>query len=192
MTLTEPGFGQTEARSMLYAALFLAYELCKAKAASAEVAPEQASESVEPDAVDPSAFAFSPEIEAEIENEINKTVKDWESTFKLFEQNDNHAVLVQAGDRARQLAQQHMPNANISTSEDIDEAEFEDPREELVDQLLEYQRYQAAAKHLEAKAAARQREYTREAMAAPADEVMSSPSGRSIDVRWPHGNAVPG
>ena len=50
-----------------------------------------------------------------------------------------------------------------------DEAEFEDPREELVDQLLEYQRYQAAAKHLEAKAAARQREYTREAMAAPTE-----------------------
>lgn len=57
-----------------------------------------------------------------------------------------------------------------------------DPRAELVDQLLEYQRYQVAAKHLEAKAEARQREYTREAMQVPPELVVKRVQpGVSID-----------
>lgn len=43
----------------------------------------------------------------------------------------------------------------------------EDPREELVEQLLEYQRYKKAADKLKDKAELRQKEYTRPAMAVP-------------------------
>ncbi|MCH3922689.1 segregation and condensation protein A [Limosilactobacillus sp.] len=43
-----------------------------------------------------------------------------------------------------------------------------DPRQELVDQLLEYQRYQKAADHLKDKEGIRQQEYTRPAMRVPA------------------------
>lgn len=42
-----------------------------------------------------------------------------------------------------------------------------DPREELVQQLLEYQRYQKAAAHLKDRADYRQQEYTRPAMRVP-------------------------
>ncbi len=42
-----------------------------------------------------------------------------------------------------------------------------DPRQELVDQLLEYQRYQKAADHLQDKEHVRQQEYTRPAMRVP-------------------------
>lgn len=45
--------------------------------------------------------------------------------------------------------------------------EQEDPREELVEQLLEYQRYKDAATHLKSREEERQKEYTREAMAVP-------------------------
>ena len=45
--------------------------------------------------------------------------------------------------------------------------EEEDPRAELVAQLLEYQRYKKAAAALKDKEEYRQREYTREAMAVP-------------------------
>lgn len=45
--------------------------------------------------------------------------------------------------------------------------EEEDPRQELVDQLLEYQRYRKAAAHLKDKADYRQTEYTRPAMHVP-------------------------
>lgn len=46
-----------------------------------------------------------------------------------------------------------------------------DPRQELVDQLLEYQRYQKAAAHLKDKADFRQAEYTRPAMHVPAEMI---------------------
>lgn len=51
--------------------------------------------------------------------------------------------------------------------EDEEPAEEEDPRAELVAQLLEYQRYKQAAQDLKGKEAQRHMEYTREAMAAP-------------------------
>lgn len=58
---------------------------------------------------------------------------------------------------------------------EIDEAEedepVEDPRQELVEQLLEYQRYQKAASHLKDKADFRQAEYTRPAMHVPAEMI---------------------
>ncbi|WP_251546752.1 segregation and condensation protein A [Limosilactobacillus caecicola] len=55
--------------------------------------------------------------------------------------------------------------------EDEEPEEEEDPREELVQQLLEYQRYKQAAEDLKGKEEHRQMEYTREAMAVPRDLV---------------------
>lgn len=52
--------------------------------------------------------------------------------------------------------------------EDDEPEEEEDPRQELVDQLLEYQRYKKAAKRLQGKEAQRQQEYTRQAAQPPA------------------------
>ncbi|MCI1975022.1 MAG: segregation/condensation protein A [Limosilactobacillus sp.] len=49
--------------------------------------------------------------------------------------------------------------------------EVEDPRQELVEQLLEYQRYQKAASHLKDKATFRQAEYTRPAMHVPVEMI---------------------
>lgn len=66
------------------------------------------------------------EIEAEIEQEIQSTIDDWHETFKEFEQNDNHVLLVKAGDRARELAEQHMPDLGVNTEEEIGDDEFED------------------------------------------------------------------
>lgn len=51
-----------------------------------------------------------------------------------------------------------------------------DPRQELVDQLIEYQRYKKAADHLKDKESYRQQEYTRPAMRVPRDLVVN---------RWP-------
>lgn len=66
------------------------------------------------------------EIERGIEQEITDTIQDWESTFRQFEHNENHEVLVKAGDRARLLAQQHRSDGNVSSDPDIGEDEFED------------------------------------------------------------------
>ncbi|CAI6340216.1 unnamed protein product [Periconia digitata] len=66
------------------------------------------------------------EIEAEIEEEIQATIEDWQTTFREFEDNDNHEILVKAGDRARELAQQYMPQEGVNTEEEIGEDEFED------------------------------------------------------------------
>ncbi|MBB1062762.1 segregation and condensation protein A [Limosilactobacillus fastidiosus] len=57
--------------------------------------------------------------------------------------------------------------------EEIEEQseEIVDPRQELVEQLLEYQRYQKAASHLKDKADFRQAEYTRPAMHVPAEMI---------------------
>ena len=65
------------------------------------------------------------EIEAEIEQEITQTVTNWQATFKEFQNDDNHEVLVRAGDRARELVQLHMPDANIN-DDDLHAGEFDD------------------------------------------------------------------
>ncbi|MBD5806595.1 segregation and condensation protein A [Limosilactobacillus walteri] len=49
-----------------------------------------------------------------------------------------------------------------------------DPRQELVDQLLEYQRYKKAADHLKVKENLRQQEYTRPAMRVPEELIKTS------------------
>lgn len=60
------------------------------------------------------------------------------------------------------------------TFEDEPEAEVEDPRQELVDQLLEYQRYKKAADKLKDKESFRQQEFTRPAMRVPVELVNAS------------------
>ncbi|MBB1078317.1 segregation/condensation protein A [Limosilactobacillus sp. STM2_1] len=58
--------------------------------------------------------------------------------------------------------------------EDEPEVAEVDPRQELVDQLLEYQRYKKAADHLKVKESLRQQEYTRPAMQVPDELVKTS------------------
>ncbi|AYM03222.1 segregation and condensation protein A [Levilactobacillus yiduensis] len=53
------------------------------------------------------------------------------------------------------------------TVDPVDEDDPGDPREELVNQLLEYQRYKQAAQELKQRAADRQQHFTRPAMAVP-------------------------
>ncbi|KAF2789509.1 BRF1-domain-containing protein [Melanomma pulvis-pyrius CBS 109.77] len=67
------------------------------------------------------------DIEDEIEAEIEETIKDWESVFGKFKENENHPVLVAAGLRAQALAREHMPNANISNEEEITDELDDDP-----------------------------------------------------------------
>lgn len=56
----------------------------------------------------------------------------------------------------------------VPVDDEEDDEVDEDPRQELVDQLLEYQRYKQAAADLQDKAELRSQEYTREAMRPPA------------------------
>lgn len=57
-----------------------------------------------------------------------------------------------------------------------------DPRQELVDQLIEYQRYKKAADHLKDKESYRQQEYTRPAMRVPRELVSEQVApGVSLD-----------
>lgn len=65
-----------------------------------------------------------------------------------------------------------LPHPTTVDDEQVEE-EAEDPRSELVAQLLEYQRYKKAAAALKDREEYRQREYTREAMAVPKDLVQS-------------------
>lgn len=66
--------------------------------------------------------------------------------------------------------------------EDDQPTEEEDPRAELVEQLLEYQRYKQAAQDLKGKEEKRQKEYTREAMTVPQNFVHEQVApGVSID-----------
>lgn len=60
------------------------------------------------------------------------------------------------------------------TIDDEPEEEVLDPRQELVDQLLEYQRYKKVADKLKDKESFRQQEYTRPAMRVPHDLVKTS------------------
>lgn len=65
--------------------------------------------------------------------------------------------------------------------EEVDE-EVADPRDELVQQLLEYQRYKQAAEKLKDREEYRQQEFTREAMAVPKDLIQASfAPGVSLD-----------
>ena len=65
--------------------------------------------------------------------------------------------------------------------EEVDE-EVTDPRDELVQQLLEYQRYKQAAEKLKDREEYRQQEFTREAMAVPKDLIQASfAPGVSLD-----------
>lgn len=63
-----------------------------------------------------------------------------------------------------------LPHETIDEQEP-DEQSPEDPRQELVDQLLEYKRYKLAANELKQKEQERQLEFTREAVAIPAGVV---------------------
>lgn len=62
-----------------------------------------------------------------------------------------------------------LPQPEAEVEEESEEVV--DPRQELVEQLLEYQRYQKAAAHLKDKADFRQAEYTRPAMHVPAEMI---------------------
>ncbi|WP_367294931.1 ScpA family protein [Levilactobacillus yonginensis] len=64
-----------------------------------------------------------------------------------------------------------------TTVDPIDEDASEDPREDLVNQLLEYQRYKQAAQELKKRAIARQEHFTRPAMAVPESVTMSVAPG---------------
>lgn len=63
-----------------------------------------------------------------------------------------------------------LPNETIDEQE-LEDQQPEDPRQELVDQLLEYKRYKLAANELKQKEQERQLEFTREAVAVPAGVV---------------------
>ncbi|MDO4903474.1 MAG: segregation/condensation protein A [Limosilactobacillus sp.] len=62
----------------------------------------------------------------------------------------------------------------LPQQEDLDEEEeIEDPREELVEQLLEYQRYKRAADQLKDKEEFRRQEFTRPAMHVPRNMIQA-------------------
>ncbi|WP_442760729.1 segregation and condensation protein A [Paucilactobacillus nenjiangensis] len=65
-----------------------------------------------------------------------------------------------------------LPNEPVE-DEFVDDEEPVDPRQELVDQLIEYKRYKQAAQQLKEKEELRQQEYTRQAMGIPAGVVSS-------------------
>jgi transcription factor IIIB subunit 2 len=66
------------------------------------------------------------EIEEEIENEVRENIRAWDSIFKEFNNNPDHPILRAAGDKAKALVDEHMPNANIRLTEEVGEDEFED------------------------------------------------------------------
>ncbi|WP_295731604.1 ScpA family protein [uncultured Limosilactobacillus sp.] len=65
-------------------------------------------------------------------------------------------------------SQMLLPSPPQEEAEETETAEG-DPRAELVEQLLEYQRYKQAAKNLKGREEQRQMEYTREAASVPAE-----------------------
>ena len=69
------------------------------------------------------------EVERDLEQEIGDTIREleyWDSTFKEFENNDKHPVLVQSVQRARELTELHKPDNNVNEEEEIGDDEFED------------------------------------------------------------------
>jgi transcription factor IIIB subunit 2 len=65
------------------------------------------------------------EIEAEIETEMRDNLRAWENIFLEFRNNEEHPVLVAAGDKAEALAREHM-TSNVPETEIVEEDEFED------------------------------------------------------------------
>lgn len=59
----------------------------------------------------------------------------------------------------------------VDDTEDDDSEEEEDPRQQLVEQLLEYQRYQKAAENLKDKEELRSQEFTRAAMTPDSSQI---------------------
>ncbi|KAF2115861.1 hypothetical protein BDV96DRAFT_492110 [Lophiotrema nucula] len=82
---------------------------------------DQLAENVEPRDED-----FELEIEADLENEINATIHDYEKTFKSFDHDPNHPLLQSVTARSQALMREHMtnniPDHNIAITED----EFQD------------------------------------------------------------------
>jgi transcription factor IIIB subunit 2 len=68
------------------------------------------------------------EIEQEIESEVTEQIKDWESTFKEFTENEKHPLLQSTGWTAQQMARAHLDRRDVpvNTAPEIDEDEFED------------------------------------------------------------------
>jgi transcription factor IIIB subunit 2 len=68
------------------------------------------------------------EIEQEIESEVTEQIKDWESIFKEFTENENHPLLKASDWTAQQMARAHLDRRDVpvNTSADIEEDEFED------------------------------------------------------------------
>lgn len=63
----------------------------------------------------------------------------------------------------------------------VDDEAPTDPREDLVNQLLEYQRYQQAAQVLKQRAQERQQHFTRAAMPVPSDTPLTVAPGVTVD-----------
>ncbi|HIW71224.1 MAG TPA: segregation/condensation protein A [Candidatus Levilactobacillus faecigallinarum] len=62
----------------------------------------------------------------------------------------------------------------------VDDEDFSDPREDLVNQLLDYQRYQQAAALLKERAQQRAQHFTRAAMTVPADTKLTVAPGVTV------------
>lgn len=68
------------------------------------------------------------EIEQEIESEVTDTIKDWESIFKEFADNENHELLKKTGWTASEMTRVHTDTRDVpvNLSPDIGETEFDD------------------------------------------------------------------
>lgn len=73
-----------------------------------------------------------------------------------------------------------LPQAPPLEEEPVEEPE--DPRQELVEQLLEYQRYKKAAAKLKDKENHRQQEYTRPAMKVPAEMMVREQTAPGVSI----------
>lgn len=73
-----------------------------------------------------------------------------------------------------------LPQAPPLEEEPVEEPE--DPRQELVEQLLEYQRYKKAAAKLKDKESYRQQEYTRPAMKVPAEMIAREQTAPGVSI----------
>ncbi|CAO2647688.1 Nn.00g086100.m01.CDS01 [Neocucurbitaria sp. VM-36] len=68
------------------------------------------------------------EIEQDIESELTHVIKDWESIFKEFANNENHDLLKRTGWTAQEMTRAHTDSRDVpvNLSPDIGEDEFED------------------------------------------------------------------
>lgn len=78
----------------------------------------------EPIVIDPEDL----EIEQDIESELTHVIKDWESIFKEFADNENHELLRRTGWTAQEMTRAHtdVRDVPVNLSPDIGEDEFED------------------------------------------------------------------